>query len=154
MAARYKKEQVGWLLLIMLCIMIGIVVISFLLKGRTEQLDYSPLAIVGLFLLLITLCFYKLTVVVADSTIKLIYGIGLIRITIRPQHITAIKAVKTPFYLGYGIRFTFKGMLYNIQGNKAIQLKYNNGKDRTVRIGTAEPDKLIQAIQSEFSIAD
>lgn len=154
MATRYKKGQVGWLFLAMLGIMIGIVVLSFLLIEQKEQPDYSVLVNVGIFLLLIALCFYKLTVIVADRSIKLIYGIGLIRITIRPQQITTLKAVKTPFYLGYGIRFTFKGMLYNIQGNKAVQLQYTNGKKRTVRIGTAEPDELIEAIENEFSIVN
>jgi len=43
-------------------------------------------------------------------------------------------------------------MLYNIQGNKAVQIKYNNGTETIVRIGTDEPDKLSDAIRSEFSL--
>jgi len=149
---RYQKTQVGWLLIILLSIMIGFVAFSFLFGGRTNTSDYSELGFIGIFLLLVTLCFYKLTVVVADHKIKLIYGIGLIRINIKPQKITNVQAVKTSILAGYGIRFTLNGMLYNIQGNKAVQIKYNNGTETIVRIGTDEPDKLSDAIRSEFSL--
>lgn len=152
MSMRYEKTQVGWLLIILLAIMIGFVIFSFLFVERPNTYDYSGIGAIGIFLILVTLCFYKLTIVVADHTIKLIYGIGLIRINIKPQKVMNVQAVKTSVFAGYGIRFTLNGMLYNIQGNKAVQIKYNNGTETIVRIGTDEPDKLSAAIRNEFSL--
>ncbi|WP_159038497.1 hypothetical protein [Brumimicrobium mesophilum] len=54
-------------------------------------------------------------------------------------------------HYGLGIRFTAQGMLYNIQGLKAVKIKYiSNGKSKSVMIGTAEPEILKEALEKHF----
>lgn len=148
---RYQKTQVGWGM-----VSIFIIVIVFIILSYTFNLGNNPIGSTGLPILLAIiflamLSFYKLTVIVENKKIRLIYGIGLIRINIKPDHIREIKAVKTPFYSGWGIRITSQGMLYNIQGLRAVKITFGSEKQKTVRIGTQEPEKLRKAIADEFS---
>lgn len=80
------------------------------------------------------------------------YGIGLIRIRFKIDKLEATQIIKTPWYYGLGIRVTPKGMLYNIQGSKAVEIKYlGNGKSKSVMIGTAEPELLVKALEDNFN---
>lgn len=47
-------------------------------------------------------------------------------------------------YGGWGIRFSWKGMAYNVSGNRGVQLKLTNGK--RVLIGSQHADDLAAAI--------
>ena len=98
--------------------------------------------------------FYKLTVELSDSTLKLTYGIGLIRIKFKIDELLQTNIIRTPWYYGLGIRITPKGMLYNIQGLKAIKIDYtSSGKRKSVMIGTPEPDQLKKALEYNWKKA-
>jgi len=94
-----------------------------------------------------------LRVSINEDTIHIIYGVGLIHIRIKPQEIKSIEIVTNPWYYGLGIKIIPKGMLYNIQGKHAIEMTYSNekGKEKIVRIGSAKPHLLKEAILSAFN---
>jgi len=104
----------------------------------------------GLFVIISSL-FYKLTIELHGSVLKLIYGIGLIRIQFKIDNLVETRIINTPWYYGLGIRITPKGMLYNIQGSRAVEIKYlSNGKSKSVMVGTPEPERLKQALVDNF----
>lgn len=52
-------------------------------------------------------------------------------------------------YGGFGIRWVpFKGMAFNVSGNKGVRLHLKDGKE--IMIGTRKPDELAAAIQSRL----
>ena len=100
---------------------------------------------------IITLLFYKLTIQLQGSVIKVIFGIGLIKFQIKVDQLVKTKITKTPWHYGLGIKITPKGMLYNIQGTKAVAVEYvSNGITKSVLLGTKEPEKLEQIIREKL----
>lgn len=131
-------------------------IILFLYLAYANQWGNNPLPFVpfllltGLFIIICSL-FYKLKIEVDESTLRLTYGIGLIRIKFKIDELKYIEIIKTPWYYGLGIRITPKGMLYNIQGSKAVNIKYiRNGRNKSVMIGTPEPEQLKKALEDNF----
>lgn len=147
----YKKSQIGWILLV-----IFVAVIVFLYLGYLNQLGNNPIPLMPflvLTMLFVAICllFFKLTVAIDGSTVRVIYGIGLINIRFRIDKLIRVEIIKTPWYYGLGIRMTPKGMLYNIQGSKAIKLEYiSSGKRKSVMIGTPEPKKLKEVLENNL----
>lgn len=148
----YMKSQTGWILLGLF-----VPILVFLLFAYLTQWGDRPIPTI-LFLLLtgllifITLLFYKLTIEIVGTTIQIIYGIGLIRIKLILDVLHKVEVITTPWYYGLGIRITPKGMLYNIQGFKAVKLEYQHkGKNISVMIGTPEPERLKESLEKIFS---
>ncbi len=50
-------------------------------------------------------------------------------------------------YGGWGIRYGWKGMAYNVSGNRGVQLELSSGK--RVLIGSQRPEELVQMIDTE-----
>jgi len=92
--------------------------------------------------------FYKLSVELQGTKLRLIYGIGLIRFKFNIDQLECSEIITTPWYYGLGIRITPKGMLYNIHGSKAVRIEYiTNGKRESVMIGTPEPEQLKNSLE-------
>jgi hypothetical protein len=53
-------------------------------------------------------------------------------------------------YGGWGVRYGFGGMAYNVSGNSGVQLELTNGK--RVLIGSQQPDELVKAIDTVWTI--
>ncbi len=87
----------------------------------------------------------SLTVTVADNVLSFYFGPGVIRKRIRIGDITSVKAVRNPWYHGWGIRLTPTGWLYNVAGFDAVEVRMRNG--HSLRIGTDEPGALLAAIE-------
>ena len=62
------------------------------------------------------------------------------------------RAVRNPFYYGWGTRLTPHGWLYNVSGFDAVEVEFKTGKK--VRIGTDESQTLDAAIQEAVRMAD
>lgn len=151
---KYQSIQFGWIISLIFAIVLIILIIGYSYNLGQNPIDTTGLLIVGGILLIALLCFYQLKVVVRDKTIHLIYGIGLIRIKVKPKNIHELRMVKTPLYWGLGIRITLEGMLYNIQGTKGVKITFRDGgRKRTIRIGTPEPEALMDAIKKEFQVS-
>jgi hypothetical protein len=89
--------------------------------------------------------FITLTVEVKEGIVKLSFGIGLIKKNFSLDQVKGIEIVKNPFWYGWGIRIIPGGRLYNVSGNKAVELKMKNNK--IIRIGTNQPEELYNALK-------
>jgi len=115
-----------------------------------RPLETNGFLIINLIIILIYSLFYGMTTRITDDSIRLSFGIGLIRKTIQLNQIMTIETVKNPWYFGWGVRFIPNGMLYNITGTAAIELKFKH-TNKVFRIGSKDPLKLKQEIEKRLS---
>ena len=135
----YKHTQIGYSLLISYTIVFLIAGVINLATG------FTPLALLALVIILLAIStFATLTVIVNKQAIALRFGVGMIRKQFPMADIARYRAVENPWYYLLGMRYTPRGWLYAVSGNRAIELEMKNGK--RVRIGTDQPDELIQAL--------
>lgn len=147
----YEKAQFARIWTIALLLGAIATVVFFLTMEEGGDKALSSAILLSSLLLCILLLFYQLKVSLKKDRIALSYGIGLIRINLKIDKVLMVEEIKTPWYYGFGIRFTPKGILYNIQGTKAINLVYEyNGRMKKAMIGTEEPQKLMEAIQKSY----
>ena len=147
----YRRSQYGWVIICLFAPMILFMILSYFYQWGNNPLTLVPFVLVTCLLGIIISLFYQLTIVIKDSELRLIYGIGLIRFRFKIDSLEGIKTIKTPWYYGLGIRLTPRGMLYNIHGSKAVQIKYlTNGISKSVMIGTPEPKRLTQKLKKAF----
>lgn len=148
---KYKKSQIGWIIISLLLTAIIFLSLAYTNQWGNRPLPFTPYILLTLLFSGICALFYQLTVEVNGSTLKLIYGIGLIRIRFAIDKLEETKIIKTPRYYGLGIRITPDGMLYNIQGTKAVKISYTtNKKKKSLMIGTTEPEKLIRVLEDNW----
>jgi len=106
--------------------------------------------IINLIIILIYFLFYGMTTRITANSIRLSFGMGLIRKTIQLSQIIAVETVKNPWYFGWGVRLIPNGMLYNITGTSAIELKFKH-TNKVLRIGAKDSLKLKQEIEKRLS---
>lgn len=136
-----KKTQIGW---IAFAILLFSAVYIF-------YKDREPLVItvISLISIIITLLTYKLTIIVTDNYVKFSLGIGLIKGKFSFKDIKSCKSLKY-IPMGWGVRWRPGVILYNVFGNKAIELEIK-GKKRKIWIGTQSPDELAEYINSNLN---
>ena len=150
----YRKTETGWLLIIMMVVVIGFLVLAFLYQWGDNRIPLFPFLFLTPLFVVVFLLFYQLTVAVRNNKITLVYGIGLIRISITMDQLLGAEPIKTPWYWGLGIRLTPQGKLYNIQSLQAVRIAYKqDGKEKTVMIGTPEPEKLSRVLKDSIGIS-
>lgn len=144
MTHRYNHTQIGYLLITAYCAVIIFLGYMMFVSGL------NAIALIVLLVMLIVLClFATLTVTVDNQTLRIHFGVGLIRKRFLLSDIEEYRAVKNPWYYGWGIRYTPRGWLFNVSGFSAIELQMKSG--RTYRIGTDEPDSLLEALSQSVS---
>jgi hypothetical protein len=101
--------------------------------------------VLGVMIFMLAIC-STLTVSVCDDTLRIRFGpVGLIRKSWPITDIASVTTVTNPWYYGWGIRITPHGLLYNVSGFGAVEVRLLNGK--SFRIGTDEPRALGKAIE-------
>lgn len=148
----YDHSQMGWIILISMGVTSMVFTLQFLLglgSPKTSVMGY--LVIIGI-TVLITSLFYRLRVVVDTTGIHLIYGIGLIKFSIKPDHVKSVRIVRNPWYYGLGIRIIPKGILYNIHGLEAVEIIYEDGREKMVRIGSDEVEVLKAYLEKKYAL--
>jgi hypothetical protein len=150
---RYRHTQSGW-------VMMGTCIAVLLLVECLPLPAYMPreclMLVAALPLLVVVMLFGTLTVEVDDATIRLRFGVGLIRETFSLADVASCRPVRNPWWWGWGIRLIpaarpgdGRGWLYNVSGLDAVELVLKNGK--TFRIGTDEPHVLKDFIQAKVN---
>jgi hypothetical protein len=91
------------------------------------------------------LTFYKLTIIVDDTSISFRLGIGLFSRKYRIDRLKDCKPVRNSFLFGIGIRMLPNGWLYNVTGLEAIELSFKN-KNTTIRVGTNKSHEIADNI--------
>jgi hypothetical protein len=141
----YRHTQIGWVLL---AVLLGLgSFVAFQLRRDGVPHAWLPLAILGLALVLMG----TLTVEVGRETVRVAFGVGLVRKTIPLADIAAFQPVRNPWIAGWGIRLIRGGQLWNVSGLDAVELALRDG--RFFRIGTDEPEVLSRALATAIGRA-
>lgn len=148
----YKETQYGWFVIVVFLIIIVSMFFAYLEQWGTHPIPKTPFLIMeGLFISLFAL-FYKMTISIEEGVIRIIYGIGLIRIKIKPERVSDVEVLKIPWYWGAGIRITPYGWLYSLNGFKTVKIGFQkDGINKTILLGTPDPERLKTAIKHHFS---
>jgi len=141
----YRHTQFGWVT-VGTCAAIVLLFASLPLPGRRSR--EMLLVIPTLVLLVVIALFGALTVEVDARTIKLRFGIGLVRKSFLLSDVASCQSVRNQWWWGWGIRLIPGGWLYNVSGLDAVELVMRNGK--VFRIGTDEPQALKDFIQGKL----
>ena len=142
----YRHTQFGW---VMLAALAGALVVIAGVMHAVPVTAPAPLSIVMLLVALVFLLFISLTVTVDRESVRLSFGIGLIRKSFRLSEIQSVAPVRNHWLYGWGIHLTPRGWLFNVSGLDAVELEMKNG--RHYRIGTDEPVKLAEAIRERLN---
>jgi len=139
MSTFYRHTQVGWAIL-------GFAgaIFAFVWAGLSPGAAAAARGPVLLVLALVVIVFSALTVEVDGDTIRLRFGIGLVRKRIPLRDVQSWREVRNPWYSGWGIRLGPGGVLWNVSGFDAVELALGDGKH--FRIGTDEPAALAAGI--------
>ncbi len=143
MAKRYEHTQVGYLMLVVLCIILAFMIFFMSFFGF-NLIGFIALLVVVLVLWMFT----KLTVEIDSEFLRIKFGAGIIRKKFPINEINSCREVKNRWYYGWGIRIIPHGILYNVSGLLAVEIEMKSGKK--YRIGTDEPEKLVKAIQESI----
>jgi hypothetical protein len=144
----YRHTQIGWVILVCFAAAFVLLAATRVLLPAQEAREV-PLAIIIPILLALMALFGSLTVEVEDQLVRVSFGPGLIRKTIRLAEVVSCNPVRNRWWYGWGIRRIPRGWLFNVSGLHAVELQLKNGK--VYRIGTDEPRKLNEFIQARLA---
>jgi len=137
-----KKTQIGWVIIVISALVIGIT--SF---QKTNSNEAHMVNVVNIGVILLVVLFGALTLSVDDEYVTFSFGIGLFRKKIRIEEITFCRPLSY-FALGWGIRFRPGVTLFNVSGNKAIEIRRRGKRD--IWIGTDFPDEFAAYINEKM----
>ena len=136
----YRHTQIGYLTLIVILITaLGI------FASLPHHVRPVALGVAGL-LVIIAVLFSSLTVEVGDGELRFHFGPGFWRKRVPLDQVTAVTPTQSSWWEGWGIRITPRGMLYNVSGTDAVEIKLRSGQ--RFRIGTDEPEALVKALRA------
>ncbi len=149
---RYETTQYGWFLIVIFLAIIVFLFLAYFNQWGTNPIPNAPFLIMtGVFVIPLVL-FYKLKIIIKERSIRIIYGIGLVRKIFSPERIVSVENLKIPWYSGMGIRITAHGWLYSVEGFRVVKIIFRkDGAEKTVLIGTPEPEQLKTALENHFS---
>ena len=88
--------------------------------------------------------FGVLTVRVDDREVRWAFGLGWISKTVPLYRIRRAEAARSPWYWGWGIRWTPRGWLWRSNGLDAVWFELESGKQ--LGVGSVEPESLARAV--------
>jgi hypothetical protein len=142
----YRKTQIGYHAIVALGIALifsGFIAEAFSGPNTSGELLKNAVFLVLLFLLI---TFSTLTIRVDRRELVWFFGPGLWKYRVPMDDIYSVTQTELSKHEGFGIRWSgVKGWAYTVSGKKAVKLIRKSGK--SARIGTPEPEALIEAIQ-------
>lgn len=151
----YKHTQIGYLMLVVTLAVAMLFAWTYITaRAEPPSVDSGTnllvTAIMALILFILT-SFATLQVIIDEKYLRIKFGYGIYQKKFLLNDIMSAKAVKNHWYYGWGIRGWLwpKMCIYNVSGFDAIEIKLKN--DKIYRIGTDEPEKLLQSIQQNMS---
>jgi len=144
MIKRYEHTQVGYFIIV--AIVAAMVAIGIILA--TTGVNWIAIAVLVVLAVALVL-FPSLTVVIREEELLVQFGPGVIRKRFKLNEIESCQTIQNPWYYGWGIRLTPRGMLFRVSGFHAVQIKLITGKEYL--IGTDFPQELEEAIRQAIS---
>jgi transcriptional regulator with XRE-family HTH domain len=126
----------------------GIPLIAVVVIVIDQLLLPIPAAGIGVLfglLTLVTVAFSSMTIEVNESEINWSFGPGLFRKSLPLEEVGSCKKVNNPIWMGFGIHAYGTGWIYNVSGLLGVEIELKGGA--FIRLGTDEPNYLIQAIE-------
>lgn len=140
---KYRHTQFAYLIVVFMAI---IVLPALLVASFSQPQEAWPAGVVAVLLVLFAWLFSSLKIEVNDENLVFWFGPGWLRKIIPLTEIVACRAVRNPWWYGWGIHLTPKGWIYNVSGLRGVEITLTSGK--TLRLGTDEPQALAQAINN------
>ncbi len=146
MIERYKHTQVGYLVIVVMAAVMVLIGVA-LANAGIDWIAIGVLVVIAIALVL----FSSLTVVIREDELEARFGPGPIRKRFKLNEIESCQVVKNHWYYGWGIRLTPHGVLFNVSGFHAVEIKLRTGKK--FRIGTDVPQELEEAIRQAIKVS-
>lgn len=147
---RYERTQWGWIALPILVAVIAVLVLTAVLADELAEFFWWTIAFIVAISLLVG-HFSRLTVTVDDDAVTVAFGlINRPHRTIPFDDVVEVSKVKNKWWYGYGVRWIPDGLMYNVQGNDAVELTYATGKK--FRIGTDDVDGLYSVLADRIRV--
>lgn len=143
----YEERQLAWYLIVLFDSIFLLLLLAYFYEWGNHPISLIGLSVYAVIYLLIAALFYQMKTQVTLTKIIVSFGIGWITKSINIEKLESVKVVRNNWYDGLGIKVIKNGMLYNIQGLDAIELKFKNKKN-IIRIGSSDPERLKQEIDS------
>jgi hypothetical protein len=93
--------------------------------------------------------FSSLTIQVNDHELVSWFGPGFWHVRAPLQRMAGVERTSSSALEGWGIRITTRGMLYNVSGRDAVEIRLDDGS--RFRLGTDDPDGLVAALQARIT---
>jgi hypothetical protein len=134
----YSHTQIGYLTTI-----VAGSVVAFLLSQRPRL---GPISWGIIIALCVAMFFFStLTIRITDESLCFFFNTGLYGRDIPLPAIASCRVVDTSIIEGWGIRSTPSGMLYNVSGTRAIEVRLRGGE--RFRIGSDQPDVVCERLR-------
>jgi len=140
MQTSMKKTQIGWAVIIIVAVIELMIFI--------QPLDKTTQLIVSLGMVVMLVLFGSLTIIVNDTHLTFFLGIGLIRGKYDLKDIVYCRSVNY-FSLGWGIRFKPGITIFNVSGNKAIEIKRRSSY-QLIYLGTEFPEEIAAIVNEKI----
>ena len=141
-----KFTQFGTFTVIIMSVLLIVFAILLVIRGFSAEPETYMYATLVFIFMVCLLNFYKLTIIVNNTTISFKLGIGIFGKSYDISEIASCKPVKNLWIYGLGIHKIPSGWLYNVSGFKAIELRFKDST-RVIRIGTNKPEEIAEAIK-------
>ena len=144
MNEHYRHTQFGWSL-IAIVVGVGLLELTVVALSTVSTMAITLAGAMAAIFAVLLVMFATLTVVVDDKALQLRFGVGLLRRVVPLGDVVAARAVRIPWWTGWGVRAVSHGWLYRVGGRDAVELELDNG--RVVRVGSDEPATLLAAVK-------
>ncbi len=138
----YKHKQWGYVTAGAIPLIIA------LLLGINKFFAVIPASALGVIfgsLTFVAIVFSSMTIEVNESEVSWYFGPGLFKKSLLLEEVGSCKKVKNPIWMGFGIHAYGTGWIYNISGLFGVEIELKSGA--FIRLGTDEPNYLVQAIE-------
>lgn len=137
----YKHKQWGLVTLVVMPLIAAVI----LAINESFSLPAAGIGVLFGVLTLAAITFSSMTIEVNESEINWYFGPGLLKRNLPLEEVGQCKKVKNPLWMGIGIHAYGTGWIYNVSGLLGIEIELKGGS--FIRLGTDEPNYLIQAIE-------
>ena len=140
----YRHRQIGYLP----------IALGIFLGGTLGTVEWRRSPTLGAVVLLVVaagpLLFSSLTITIRDGMLSSHFGLGFWSKRFALADIADVAIATSSLAEGWGIRVTPTGMLYNVSGTGAVEVRLRSGT--RFRLGTDEPDRLLDVLHAAIGV--
>ena len=125
---KYKEFQFGWILFIFVVPAHVLVNYLYLAGIGNKPMSSGSIVFGNIVLTSLYILFYGLTTRLTNDILSVSFGIGIIKKKISIKRIAGVQETQNNILYGWGLRFIPNGIMYNISGSAAVELKFNDSE--------------------------